>query len=110
MLNTVDLSLSLTKDEYQRDQVKYQVALHLLGYQVYVQQRPVIILFEGWDAAGKGGAIKRVTKSWTRVATSSTRSQPPRGKTLPATTCTASGGDCPKPARSPSSTAAGMAG
>ena len=62
MLNTVDLSLSLTKDEYQRDQVKYQVALHLLGYQVYVQQRPVIILFEGWDAAGKGGAIKRVTE------------------------------------------------
>jgi polyphosphate kinase 2 (PPK2 family) len=27
-----------------------------------VQQRPVIIVFEGWDAAGKGGAIRRVTE------------------------------------------------
>jgi polyphosphate kinase 2 (PPK2 family) len=29
---------------------------------VYVQQRPVVIAFEGWDAAGKGGAIRRVTE------------------------------------------------
>lgn len=62
MLNTVDLSLTLPKDEYHQQLVKYQVALHMLGYQVYVQQRPVILLFEGWDAAGKGGAIKRVTE------------------------------------------------
>src|SRR5437588_6650684 len=25
-------------------------------------RRPVVILFEGWDAAGKGGAIKRLTE------------------------------------------------
>jgi AMP-polyphosphate phosphotransferase len=62
MLNIIDLSLTLPKDEYQQELVKYQVALHMLGYQVYVQQRPVILLFEGWDAAGKGGAIKRVTE------------------------------------------------
>ncbi len=29
---------------------------------MYVQQRPVIIVFEGWDAAGKGGAIRRITE------------------------------------------------
>jgi polyphosphate kinase 2 (PPK2 family) len=29
---------------------------------VYVQQRPVAMVFEGWDAAGKGGAIKRATE------------------------------------------------
>lgn len=33
-----------------------------LGYQVYLQKRPVIVVFEGWDAAGKGGAIKRITE------------------------------------------------
>ena len=62
MLETVDLSPSLDRDQYDLDLIKYQVALHALGYQVYVQQRPVAMVFEGWDAAGKGGAIKRVTE------------------------------------------------
>lgn len=62
MLETIDLNKSLTKEEYASDLVRYQVALHALGYQVYVQQRPVIIACEGWDAGGKGGAIKRVTE------------------------------------------------
>lgn len=61
MLATIDLSKALDKETYSRELVLYQVALSRLGYQVYVQQRPVILLFEGWDAAGKGGAIKRVT-------------------------------------------------
>ena len=62
MLNTVDLSLSLDKDSYHEALIKNQVAIHALGYQVYVQGRPVIMVFEGWDAGGKGGAIKRVTE------------------------------------------------
>jgi len=62
MLETVDLSLSLEREEYKESLLKYQVAVHNLGYQVYVQQRPVIMVFEGWDAGGKGGAIKRLTE------------------------------------------------
>ena len=62
MLETVDLTLSLNKEEYVQSLTHYQVALSALGYQVYVQQRPVIMVFEGWDAAGKGGSIKRVTE------------------------------------------------
>jgi polyphosphate kinase 2 (PPK2 family) len=62
MLETVDLSQSIDREEYSRSLIKYQVALHALGYQVYVQQRPVAMVFEGWDAGGKGGAIKRVTE------------------------------------------------
>jgi polyphosphate kinase 2 (PPK2 family) len=62
MLGTIDLSLALEKEEYTRSLIKSQVALHSLGYQVYVQQRPVVMVFEGWDAAGKGGVIKRVTE------------------------------------------------
>ena len=62
MLENLDLTLSLDKEEYDADLVRYQVALYKLGYQVYVQHRPVIMVFEGWDAAGKGGAIKRVTE------------------------------------------------
>jgi polyphosphate kinase 2 (PPK2 family) len=62
MLDTIDLSLALDKPTYQEQLIKYQVALHDLGYQVYVQERPVVMVFEGWDAGGKGGAIKRVTE------------------------------------------------
>lgn len=62
MLSTVNLSLTLEPEEYKSSLIKYQVALHELAYQVYVQQRPVIMVFEGWDAAGKGGAIRRITE------------------------------------------------
>ncbi len=62
MLDTIDLTLSIDKETYQESLIKYQVALHALGYQVYVQERPVVMVFEGWDAGGKGGAIKRVTE------------------------------------------------
>jgi polyphosphate kinase 2 (PPK2 family) len=62
VLNTISLPKTLDKKEYRKDLIKYQVALHDLGYQVYVQQRPVIIVYEGWDAGGKGGSIKRVTE------------------------------------------------
>jgi AMP-polyphosphate phosphotransferase len=62
MLATIDLSLKLEQEEYDRLLIKYQVALHDLAFQVYLQQRPVVIVFEGWDAAGKGGAIRRVTE------------------------------------------------
>jgi polyphosphate kinase 2 (PPK2 family) len=62
MLGTVDLSLKLEKDQFSESLIKYQVMIHDLGYQVYVQQRPVVILFEGWDASGKGGVIKRLTE------------------------------------------------
>jgi len=63
MLTTVDLTRSLDTETYKRLLIHYQVALGMLAYQVYVQQRPVAIVFEGWDAAGKGGAIRRVTEA-----------------------------------------------
>jgi AMP-polyphosphate phosphotransferase len=62
MLATLDLSQTLSPDEYEKQLIHNQVALFRLAYQVYTQQRPVAIVFEGWDAAGKGGAIRRVTE------------------------------------------------
>ncbi len=62
MLNAVNMNAVLDKESYKKELVLNQVELSRLGYQVYVQQRPVVILFEGWDAAGKGGAIKRITE------------------------------------------------
>jgi AMP-polyphosphate phosphotransferase len=62
MLETVDLTRKLDRDAYVRELTRRQIELRELGYQVYVQKRPVVIAFEGWDAAGKGGSIKRITE------------------------------------------------
>ena len=62
MLETVDLTLKLGRAEYVREITRRQIQLRELGYQVYLKKRPVVLVFEGWDAAGKGGAIKRVTE------------------------------------------------
>ncbi len=62
MLNTIDLTKSLSKEEYVRDLIRYQLQLQALAYQLYVQKRPLVIVYEGWDAGGKGGNIKRITE------------------------------------------------
>jgi polyphosphate kinase 2 (PPK2 family) len=62
MLETIDLTLKLDPERYAQELARRQIQLRDLGYQVYVKKRPVIIVFEGWDAAGKGGAIKRITE------------------------------------------------
>ena len=62
MLEKLDMTQKLTKDEYAEQIGKVQVRLRELEFQVYRKKVPVLCLFEGWDAAGKGGAIKRVTE------------------------------------------------
>jgi polyphosphate kinase 2 (PPK2 family) len=62
MLESVDLNQHLEPGVYEKQLDRLQNELHLLGYQVYMQKRPVVLVFEGWDAAGKGGAIKRITE------------------------------------------------
>jgi len=62
MLENVNLNLSTDKDTYKHELISNQVALTKLAFQVYLKKRPVIMVFEGWDAAGKGGVIKRLTE------------------------------------------------
>ncbi|MBI2571249.1 MAG: hypothetical protein HYV63_29950 [Candidatus Schekmanbacteria bacterium] len=57
-----DPTHSLTREQYDQELLEHQVALRLLAHQAYLQRRPVVIVFEGWDAAGKGGTIKRLTE------------------------------------------------
>ena len=58
MLETIDLSKSLTKEEYTRDLVRYQLMLRELALQLYEQKRTLVVVYEGWDAGGKGGMIQ----------------------------------------------------
>jgi polyphosphate kinase 2 (PPK2 family) len=62
MLEAIDLNLKLDRESYVKQLTRRQIQLRELGYQVYLQKRPVVMAFEGWDAAGKGGAIKRITE------------------------------------------------
>jgi polyphosphate kinase 2 (PPK2 family) len=62
MLERLDLSLKMPRDEYDRWLKILQADLHQLAYLAYLQKLPVILVFEGMDAAGKGGTIKRLTE------------------------------------------------
>lgn len=62
MLETLDLSRKLDREAYVAQLTRRQVQLRELEYQVYLRKRPVVLVFEGWDAAGKGGIIKRITE------------------------------------------------
>jgi polyphosphate kinase 2 (PPK2 family) len=62
-LSTVDLSRTVTDEEYDKKLKKYQKRLRDLEMKIYTEKLPVIVVFEGWDAAGKGGNIKRLTQN-----------------------------------------------
>ena len=61
VLETVDLSLSLDRERYKQQLEEYQSRLQELAWDAYRQKRSIVAVFEGWDAAGKGSAIRRVT-------------------------------------------------
>jgi polyphosphate kinase 2 (PPK2 family) len=62
MLERLRPDLALPRDEYSPKLKRLQAELHELAFQVYIQKRPVVVVFEGMDASGKGGAIKRLTE------------------------------------------------
>ena len=59
-LSEVELSKKIEKDSYKKQLDKLQDELSDLHNKIYLEKIPVIIGYEGWDAAGKGGNIKRV--------------------------------------------------
>ncbi|MCK6438572.1 MAG: UDP-galactose-lipid carrier transferase [Planctomycetes bacterium] len=59
----VDLSQKLKgKDDYKTRLKTLQLQLLKIQRYLYQQQRKAIIVFEGWDAAGKGGSIRRLVE------------------------------------------------
>lgn len=61
ILSKVDVNKNLEKKEYEKKLDKLQKKLERLHSELYRYRIPVVLGFEGWDAAGKGGAIKRLT-------------------------------------------------
>jgi len=52
----------IDKDEYYERLIKLQKEMRDVQYTLYEKKIPLIIVYEGWDAAGKGGNIKRVVQ------------------------------------------------
>lgn len=63
VLSKVDLSLDIAKKDYSRKISSLQKGLREMEYALYNERRPMVVAFEGWDAAGKGGCIKRLTQN-----------------------------------------------
>ncbi len=63
VLDSVPLESALDGDEYHEQLEHYQQRLETLAWQARREQLACVAVFEGWDAAGKGSAIRRVTQS-----------------------------------------------
>ena len=62
-LDEIPLDMEVTEKEYKEEMESLQGRLRDLHNRLYRKQVPVIIAYEGWDAAGKGGNIKRITEA-----------------------------------------------
>ncbi len=60
-LSEIPLDKTMTDEEYKKTLDELQARLGELHNEIYRKRIPVIIAYEGWDAAGKGGNIKRIT-------------------------------------------------
>ncbi len=63
VIRALALDQPMTKDEFRKEFDKWQGRLHLLSQHPRFNEISVVAVFEGNDAAGKGGAIRRVTRS-----------------------------------------------
>ncbi len=60
-LDDVDLDVSLKKREYRKRRDELQGQLYALEHQLFLERVPAVVVYEGWDASGKGGNIRRLT-------------------------------------------------
>jgi len=63
VLDGVDLNKTMTKAAYKKKLKELQGRMEKLHSKMYHKRIPVVLAFEGWDAAGKGGAIRRLTET-----------------------------------------------
>jgi len=60
-LEEVDLSQRVEDETYEAEVVRLQERAYALQIRNYLDGKQTVLVFEGWDASGKGGAIKRLT-------------------------------------------------
>ena len=63
LLSEIPLDKTLDEETYRKELKHLKQRLGELHNRLYRKKVPVIIAYEGWDAAGKGGNIKRITSA-----------------------------------------------
>lgn len=63
IISKLNLKLALTEKQYAKELVRWQSRLRELQRDVQKKDVAVVVMYEGMDAAGKGGNIKRLTDS-----------------------------------------------
>ncbi|MGI9590733.1 MAG: polyphosphate:AMP phosphotransferase [Myxococcota bacterium] len=63
VLDTIDMAARLDKEVYDKELDRYQAQLNALSRELFRRKIGCVLGFEGWDAAGKGGAIRRLTRA-----------------------------------------------
>jgi polyphosphate:AMP phosphotransferase len=61
ILDTVDLSATTSEEKYDKQLERWQSELSRLSRAAFDAHVSSVLVFQGWDAAGKGGTIRRVT-------------------------------------------------
>jgi polyphosphate kinase 2 (PPK2 family) len=87
VLDDVDLKKKLAPARYEKELERWQDRLRELEFACYAARVPVIVAYEGWDAAGKGGNIKRLVGSLDPRGYSVIPVAAPKGDRRPITTC-----------------------
>lgn len=62
-LSEVSLDRTADADTYKDELSRLQKRLGKLHNELYLKKIPLVIAYEGWDAAGKGGNIKRISEA-----------------------------------------------
>jgi polyphosphate kinase 2 (PPK2 family) len=62
VLGDLDLDRRLTRERYQEQFPPLQERLRELQYELLAAEIPAVVVFEGWDAAGKGTVIQRLSE------------------------------------------------
>src|SRR5262249_4830207 len=63
LLSALDLNLTVDKEKYENKLPKLQGKLNKLVRKLADKERSLVMVFEGPDAAGKGGTIRRVSQA-----------------------------------------------
>ena len=63
LIDRVDLTQTITRDRYRKRLEELQAELNELTWRAYAKKVSTVLVFEGVDAAGKGGAIRRLNQA-----------------------------------------------
>jgi len=62
VLDTLDLTKTIEREAYSEQLEKHQNKLFALQTRAFHEGQTSVLVFEGWDAAGKGGVIRRMIR------------------------------------------------